>query len=193
MSCSFFHVAIKQRQLFIALAFVAVATAFLFSQAVYAYNLEGPRWANQPKSGCCATFYIYYYSMYYQDSVGWDNGRHAWNNTASVNVLDYTTSSCCTITANDVNDNSKNWDGLTQYGYSGGSFTYAHLFLNFFYTQNYSTGEIQSVAAHELGHMIGLAHSSGCVLMVGDTYTRWTVCGLNAPVTDDINGANHLY
>jgi predicted Zn-dependent protease len=64
--------------------------------------------------------------------------------------------------------------------------------LNYHFTRSDSASTIKGIAAHELGHAIGLAHTSGCVLMTPYTSTR-NSCGIYGPVSDDINGVNSLY
>lgn len=164
-------------------------------QPAYAYTLEGPIWANQPAPGnCCASLGVQYNGMRAIDKTGWDNGRTAWNNSPALIYFNHVSSS--SIVLQDANNCNVNWDGLTNYNwiwFFGEKFTSATATLNYCYTQYYSAGEIQSVATHELGHVAGLGHSNGCVIMVGDTYTRWTVCGVDTPRTDDVNGINAMY
>jgi hypothetical protein len=187
---------LKRIRLTAFLASIAGMTlAGFFSQNAAAYNLEGPRWSGQPTSGCCAHLYLQYAAALYPgDSTVYDNGRFAWNNTASANIFFYTASSS-SIYATDQNNSSASWDGRTTYTYSGGYFTHATVELNYYYfsTLNYPAEKKQGVAAHELGHVAGLAHTSGCVLMTPYSDTRWDTCGIKTPQTDDVNGLNSLY
>src|SRR5205085_667240 len=77
----------------------------------------------------------------------------------------------------EANDGSVGWDGLSVYNFTtdaagNQTMTDSTDYLNAAFTQNYTAGQIQSVAAHELGHVAGLGHTTGCNLMVGDTFTR---------------------
>lgn len=155
--------------------------------------LNGSRWANTPTSGCCATIHVQILTGLFGSSRTAYNGAiSAWTNSAANVIL---TSASGALTAGDTVNSSVTWDGLTSYAtHACGSktcFTYAHSLLNFWFTQNYTSDDIQGVAAHELGHAIGLAHQpTGCALMRASTQTR---CGLTGPAADDVNGANHIY
>lgn len=185
-----------RRRLLSALA-VAVTSMLVFSAPALAYHLEGPRWSSQRSSGCCATFYVQYSSAFYSgDKAGFDNGRAAWNGSPA-NVLFYSGSS--SITVDDTNNSSVGWDGITNWHWSSCGFLwqdecfdYAHVLLNYHFTQNDSASTIKGIAAHELGHAIGLAHTNGCVLMTPYTSTR-NSCGIYTPTSDDVNGVNSLY
>ncbi len=159
-----------------------------------AYSLEGLRWDNTPTSGCCAGINVQCQSaMAFIDIAGWDNARWTWN-ASPANVTLYNGSGALTV--DDVSHDTVGWDGITYYAgvwcSTGTYFQYASLYLNYYYTRNYSAATIQGVAAHELGHAIGLAHTDGCVLMTPYTNTRDS-CGIYGPYQDDVNGVNALY
>lgn len=174
-----------------------LAIAFMLAAWVspaYAYTLEGPIWASQPPPGtCCATLYTNVTSSESVDTTGWSDARNAWNSSPA--FIDFYVSSTTHITTSDTYNSSVRWDGLTTYYSSTGKyFDWATAELNYYYTQNYSRREIQSVAAHELGHVAGLGDlSSGCILMNLYTAVRWGQCGVNTPQSDDVNGIDALY
>ncbi len=64
--------------------------------------------------------------------------------------------------------------------------------LNAAYTSGYSADKREGVAAHEVGHTLGLAHSSTCVLMNPTTPDR-TNCGVFTPQQDDVDGVQAIY
>ena len=79
------------------------------------------------------------------------------------------------------------------------------LWLNTHFTSGYVANKVRSVAAHEIGHYLGLAHRSGSICVNGTpptgdvtlmnpyTSTRYTACGVYTPIVDDRNGVNYLY
>ena len=72
--------------------------------------------------------------------------------------------------------------------------TYVVCELNTKYAQYFMPEKMISVAAHELGHALGLADTStNDSLMNRTTSVRYGTYGIYYPQTDDINGANYLY
>ncbi len=183
------------------ISFLSITLLLSFSTTAQAYNLLGGRWAGQPgPHACCAHFHSQYLGMSSKDSTGWDNGSYAWNvSPADFDVNRY---SSAVIAMGDYNFGSTGCGGCDGITYlnpcNNCTYTSATLYENSYYSSmsNYTAAVIQSVTAHEIGHMVGLAHSNGCVLMNPYTFgsgSRWGGCGINTPRSDDINGVNAQY
>ena len=174
----------------------ALLVLFGIAPAAWAYTLAGPHWDGTPTSGCCATLNVQLSSSWYTvDKTAVTSAMTAWNDSPANVILQSANGS---LTAGDTYDASASWDGITYWGwhlcypYTRTCFSYANVYLNYYYTAHYSANTNKGIAAHELGHAMGLAHTSGCVLMTPYTTTR-NSCGIYGPVTDDVNGINALY
>lgn len=178
--------------LVLSLALVALALPPFTPQAA-AYSTFGGSWGGQPgPGGCCAHLVVNVAAAQQQADIdAWNNARAAWNSSTALLYFDPGSSQ---LYALDTNRPDAAWDGFTDnQPCLTCTYTTAYLYINFAYTQNYPPEKTQSVAAHELGHTAGLAHADGCVLMVGDSTTRWDTCRVNGPQQDDVNGINSIY
>lgn len=166
-----------------------------------AYTTEVPRWRGAPGPGqCCLDLYIYFdTTMESYDVNAFNAAINAWNfSAAQVNLFITTVNGVTTV--NDRWNNCKDLrDGVTLQSWGGGFWTSATSEMNQCYSSVASAGQNQSVAAHELGHMIALAHnntSSPCsavALMFPSTDIRYGTCHINTPTNDDTAGVNSLY
>jgi len=187
------HMFFKRRALsLIIVSIVSVCTVFLLNMNAYAFKLEGPKWAGQPPPHtCCANIYVKQGPATSYDSAAYNYAISAWNN-APADI--FFQSGSGEVYTTDTYNSGVTWDGLTNYGYdSNNHFTYANVYLNYYYTVGYPTARIQGIAVHELGHSVGLAHAGGCVIMVADSYTRWYTCKITTPQPDDDDGIGALY
>lgn len=187
----------QKRGRLVLLALLIVTSLTTAENSASAYNLLGIRWAGTPTSGCCAALNVQYASTFQPgDRDAFDNARGAWNGS-SANVI--FTSGSSALTVGDTVNSSVGWDGITNSTYNtcpspltGYCFVSSNVYLNYYYTSGYTPSVSQGVAAHELGHAIGLDHYPYCDLMNGYTPSR-ILCGIAGPVLDDINGVNSLY
>ncbi len=177
----------------LAAVFYAAGAVMVPSDAE-AYVLEGLRWPGQPSSGCCANLTMEYTSVSKSyDSAGYFTGFISWNHAygSGVNV-NVTSVASAAWTADDVYYSSVSWDGITIIANSGSYFTAVGMHLNWYYTQSYTQQVIGALAAHEIGHGLGLSDVNSCVLMQPSTPTR-VACGVYGPMADDKNGVNAQY
>lgn len=94
---------------------------------------------------------------------------------------------------------SVSWDGLLLTNYTGTTINYQTMTINTAKTAYIDGGSaLQSVVAHEFGHVFSLLDlpTGNYALMNGYTYgtgSRYGGYGIYKPVTDDINGVKSIY
>jgi predicted Zn-dependent protease len=166
---------------------LAAALALAVGAPAQAYNLTGAHWSSV-SSRPYQLVIVYGGST---NATAWTNAASNWTSTPTKVVFNQTTSNA-SIQLSDQNNSSVSWDGLSSWSPATGTLSSAIGYLNVYYTAGYSANTRKGVAAHELGHILGLAHTNGCVLMTPTTSTR-NSCGIYTPASDDINGVNALY
>lgn len=143
-------------------------------------------------------------SMTGKDSAGFSNAINAWNASAAP-IYFVPRSNGNYVDLFDQNDGNSGTDGYS-YEYTG-SFgcnvqgitayiiTGAGAYVNTYYTNQsyYSNGAVQSVAAHELGHVVGLGHDPNENQLMYYSTNRWFNDGIDTPQSDEIAGTNALY
>ena len=175
------------------LSVVPSFTGFAASNVTRAANFEGGHIATG------ALTFSYPTAISAADRTASETARFFWNNTATpVCICTQVYDSSWNIGLEPLYDNHVAWDGATYIlpsaNHAPYSFAYQH--LNDYWTNGYVTNERISVAAHELGHALGLAHRSGPYLMnplTSGSTGRYTHYGIHTPQQDEINGVNQLY
>ena len=174
---------------------VLLLSTFLWSVIpVSAYNLIGYYW-----EGHVLPDPLYFFiedDVSTESWTGWYNGHEEWNeaqnsptNFALTDNIYY-----ALVDAFYSYDSVMGISGQTWYSPSSpGDITSASVTLYEYITNGYPYYKRVSVAAHEFGHVLGLAHNSGAYLMESSDYTRYNTYGIYSPQTDDVDGVNYLY
>lgn len=177
-----------RRKLRYSLLGVAAAAALVVvtSSPANAYYLLGPKWNGT----------VYVSILPGQPTAnenGWTHGVEDFNDLTDATMYE-TSGSVAAIYARTVDNNEVDWDGITYWSNTGGTFnTPTNAYLNSVWTDTYDPYVVRGVAEHELGHALGLDHNTdgdGCFLMNPYTGDR---CGIYMPYDDEINGINALY
>lgn len=86
------------------------------------------------------------------------------------------------------------WTCINYGGYPNQNYQSGSAVINRYYTDSLSDAKTQNVMMHEIGHILGLAHSSagsddGSLMYKGIS----SVSNLREPQTDDISGVRDIY
>ncbi len=125
------------------------------------------------------------------------NAANDWTQT-STRLIIYAGSSSSQFTVDAFNFGNTGYDGIqNSSGCHSGIWIDPYANWNTYYTDSYTTTAKEQVIVHEIGHVLGLAHSgsstcSGQPLMYYSS-DRYFVCGHVKPQPDDVNGINAIY
>src|SRR5437764_5509991 len=161
-------------------------------------SFSGVSHAATPKAGWKYSSPTIYFdnnggSTWYADL--WSTAQDRWNAIGSVII--YTTSSTYTTAGNQYNS-SASWDGITYTSYNSSNIvTKNDMWVNSYYLNQakYTTTISDGVSTHEMGHALGLAHSSYSSSVMYP-YTFWsdgTEARANYPSSDDISTVKSIY
>ena len=175
----------------IAVALV-VFTFFVSIGTAYAYTLLGGYWASVNP-----LYYRIHPELSTIDKSAYSASKTSWN-ALGTRVFLVGKSTGYKINLYAVNSSGYNWDGLTYISpcSSCAPYTISTTYLNGYFTDTYTSGKRRSVAAHEIGHALGLGHDFGAVLMnpytCGDE-SRFCTYRIYTPQADEEYGFDALY
>lgn len=170
-----------------------VLGGLVWTLTAFAYSLEGGSWNSINPLYVCITETAGPGGSDGTEAI-WYDGLGAWFATST--PFGYsTTCSSNNVGLNDVYYSAVAWDGTHDHspGHGSNPYSFGWGTLNWYYVHTYSSNAAQSVAAHELGHIVGLAHSTGAKIMNSSTSSRYYTHGVYTPQTDDVNGVNAIY
>ena len=128
----------------------------------------------------------------YPSSWIWSISANVWNGAGTPVNFTYNSSNYKVVLTTEYHIND-GVDGRTFQTRNGNTIISTYSYLNTYYTSGYSYPKMQSVACHELGHVLDLGEMATNVLMYVNTDVRWDIFHINTPQTDDINGVNYMY
>lgn len=172
------------------LAVGAAASVLMTPRPAHAYVLWNVYWQNNGNIQYCES------SMTGNDTTAFNNALGNWNGQG---LPIHFSGGSCGVHIFDENDGANGYTGYTSYSYGStgcngwGRLSSVSSKLNPYYTNNEGVQEVQSTAAHELGHALGLGHTSDQGTLMYPNEYRYINRGVYTPQADDRSGISYIY
>ncbi len=180
----------KKKLLVSVTAILASLSLLLSSTPASATVTTFGKWANRTQ-----TMYVPSSSANF---TAWSSGAAKWRTNTSFN-LSTSQGSSSIYYAYDVKNSSVTWDGLCTYTVANGIITKATINLNTYYTQDnkYTSSIKAGLTGHEIGHSLGLNHTSlletSSIMHPYTFNSNGTPARALNPSSSDIAVVNQLY
>lgn len=180
----------RKKRIVIGMAALLTSVALLANSApVSATVTSFGKWASRTK-----TMYVNANSA----TTPWGTGAAKWKNSTNFNISTAIGTST-TYYAVNVNDPIATWDGLCTFTVSNGIISKATLNINTRYTSDskYTSSILAGVTGHEVGHSLGLEHTSvvetNSIMHPYTFNSNGTTARALNPSANDIAVVNELY
>ncbi|WP_172200960.1 M57 family metalloprotease [Saccharibacillus qingshengii] len=168
--------------------FFSFANQPVVSAAQGGWSLAGHSWPASTRTNIT-------YSRDGSADAVWNNAVNNWN--YKTNLIKFTNGGTSgKVSLSTVYNSSIDSDGRATTYFDASKNAYGGFsWLNTYHTSKYTAAKTESVATHELGHILGLADlSSGYAsLMNGYTSARYDTFGIYTPQKDDVDGITFIY
>jgi hypothetical protein len=173
-----------------ALLFTFILISILIAEPVFAWHFNGHFWIIAPVD----LYFLVEPNVSTESWCGWYNAQLVWNDAPdSPTEFIYTEDDSIDVITCEYANNPLTWSGYSWFNPDSGYISKAGAWINEYFTDAYSYYKRVSTAAHEFGHVIGLAHNSGAYLMEHYDSIRYDDNGIYSPTPTDIDEVNALY
>ena len=122
--------------------------------------------------------------------TAWSNAMYDWNHAQDHFTYDYSSNSDNTLDYVNIASSTLYGNIQVNYNSSTGIINYFKANINKGNSKIHYQNRARSAASHELGHSLGLAHSSNSSAIM---YKHRNRSSIYKPQTDDLNGITEIY